>query len=251
MSGESSIVADVPSRVFSFSSFTVPSHLPSLYLCMSLGLFHSTDCQVTAPTVFQLVSALLLLNCVLLFLPLLLFLLFCPVLYFCAPSIIRLMVLLQDIQRERRGLPADIIQTLPSLTYPHQPLQQQQHQQQQHQQQYEQRGGVSAVEREVGAGDDETQAEGEGSSGSGSGRVWPVECSICLSEFLVGDKCRLLGCHPTHVFHAACIDSWLQLNASCPICRQEVDVRGMTGAANRARAESSEEARRWHAENMV
>ena len=197
-------------------------------------LFHSTDCQSTAPAVFQLVSALLLLNCVLLFLLLLLFLLFCPFLYFCAPWIIRLIILLQDMTRERRGLPAEVIQLLPSLTYPEQ------------HRWHQSRGGVTAVEREIGEEGEEGAGEGE------NDRVWPAECSICLSDFSVGDKCRLLGCHPTHVFHAACIDNWLQLNASCPICRQEVDVRGMTrGAANRGRVESSEEARRRRAENMV
>ena len=175
-------------HVFSFVWFIYGNYI----------LFHSTDCQSSAPAVFQLVSALLLLNCVLLFLPLLLFLLLCPFLYFCAPNIIRFVVLLQNMTRERRGLPADVIQSLPSLTFP-QP--------------------VTAVEREV------RQQEGGGGEVGGEGedsRVWPAECSICLSDFNVGDKCRLLGCHPTHVFHAACIDSWLQLNASCPICRHEV-----------------------------
>ena len=194
-------------------------------------LFHSTDCQSSAPAVFQLVSALLLLNCVLLFLPVLLFLMLCPFLYFCMPSIIRLLIMLQDMTRERRGLPAEVIQSLPSLTYP---------------QQHQQQGGVTVVEREVGEAGEESRAEGEDST------VWPAECSICLSDFTAGEKCRLLGCHPTHVFHAACIDSWLQINASCPICRQECDVRGMTrGAASRARAESSEEARRRRVDNMV
>ena len=222
------------SSVLLSPSFTELLHIFSFvwFILGNYWLFHSTDCQSTAPAVFQLVSALLLLNCVLLFLPLLLFLLFCPFLYFCAPSIIRLILMLQDMTRERRGLPADVIQRLPSLTYPRQ------------QQPVE--AGVTAVEREVGEGEDEGRVDGEDS------RVWPAECSICLSDFTVGDKCRLLGCHPTHVFHAACIDSWLQLNASCPICREQVDVRGMTrDAAGRARVEPSDEARWRRVDNMV
>lgn len=95
-------------HVFSFVWFVLGSY----------WLFHSTDCQSSAPAVFQLVSVMLLLNCVLLFLPLLLFLLLCPFLYFCAPIIIRLVVLRQDMTRERSGLPADVIQSLPSLTSP-------------------------------------------------------------------------------------------------------------------------------------
>jgi len=44
-------------------------------------------------------------------------------------------------------------------------------------------------------------------------------CSICLCEYESGDDIRKM---PTcdHHFHAACIDEWLLLNASCPVCRQ-------------------------------
>ena len=55
-------------------------------------LFHAIDCQSTAPAVFQLVSVLLVFNCVLLFLPLFMFLLCCPFLYFCGPPVMRLVI---------------------------------------------------------------------------------------------------------------------------------------------------------------
>lgn len=47
-------------------------------------------------------------------------------------------------------------------------------------------------------------------------------CSICLEEFGIShefmciNKCR-------HVFHRFCIDSWLEKNRTCPICRCSVD----------------------------
>ncbi|KAL2514704.1 putative RING-H2 finger protein ATL69 [Forsythia ovata] len=43
-------------------------------------------------------------------------------------------------------------------------------------------------------------------------------CSICLSQYCVKDTLR---CIPecNHCFHANCIDEWLQMNASCPLCR--------------------------------
>ncbi|PIN09102.1 Anaphase-promoting complex (APC), subunit 11 [Handroanthus impetiginosus] len=43
-------------------------------------------------------------------------------------------------------------------------------------------------------------------------------CSICLSDYCVKDKLR---CIPecNHWFHARCIDEWLQVNGSCPLCR--------------------------------
>lgn len=43
-------------------------------------------------------------------------------------------------------------------------------------------------------------------------------CSICLCEYREGEMLRMLpDCH--HFFHLPCIDAWLRLNASCPVCR--------------------------------
>ncbi|KAK9670569.1 hypothetical protein RND81_13G210000 [Saponaria officinalis] len=45
-----------------------------------------------------------------------------------------------------------------------------------------------------------------------------TECVICLSEFGVEDKVRLLPkCQ--HGFHVKCIDKWLNSHSSCPTCR--------------------------------
>lgn len=45
-----------------------------------------------------------------------------------------------------------------------------------------------------------------------------VDCAICLDNFNVGDKCRVLpNCH--HFFHVSCIDLWLVKSPFCPICR--------------------------------
>ncbi|XP_073158143.1 RING-H2 finger protein ATL78-like [Henckelia pumila] len=45
-----------------------------------------------------------------------------------------------------------------------------------------------------------------------------TECAICLSEFAVGERVRVL---PTcnHGFHIRCIDKWLNSHSSCPTCR--------------------------------
>ncbi|KAI3891357.1 hypothetical protein MKX03_031453 [Papaver bracteatum] len=43
-------------------------------------------------------------------------------------------------------------------------------------------------------------------------------CSICLSEYRPKDIVRTIpDCN--HCFHAECIDEWLRMNASCPLCR--------------------------------
>ncbi|KAL0816481.1 hypothetical protein Bca101_072925 [Brassica carinata] len=45
-----------------------------------------------------------------------------------------------------------------------------------------------------------------------------TECVICLSEFVAGERVKLLPkCH--HGFHVRCIDKWLSSHSSCPTCR--------------------------------
>ncbi|XP_028794836.1 putative RING-H2 finger protein ATL21A [Neltuma alba] len=44
-------------------------------------------------------------------------------------------------------------------------------------------------------------------------------CSICLSDYQPQDSLRTIpDCN--HYFHANCIDSWLRMNATCPLCRK-------------------------------
>ncbi|KAJ6433074.1 hypothetical protein OIU84_020161 [Salix udensis] len=53
---------------------------------------------------------------------------------------------------------------------------------------------------------------------SGDGSAGASCCSICLADYKDSDLLRLLpDCD--HLFHAHCIDPWLKLHTSCPICR--------------------------------
>ena len=43
-------------------------------------------------------------------------------------------------------------------------------------------------------------------------------CPICLSEYRTKDTLRTLpDCF--HYFHSDCIDEWLRMNSTCPLCR--------------------------------
>ncbi|KAG9451673.1 hypothetical protein H6P81_004577 [Aristolochia fimbriata] len=44
-----------------------------------------------------------------------------------------------------------------------------------------------------------------------------AECCICLSAYDDGVELRELPCG--HHFHCACIDKWLYINATCPLCK--------------------------------
>lgn len=46
----------------------------------------------------------------------------------------------------------------------------------------------------------------------------PIECAVCLGEFEEGDTIKVIpACR--HLFHPPCIDTWLALHLSCPLCR--------------------------------
>ncbi|KAJ0007059.1 hypothetical protein Pint_29462 [Pistacia integerrima] len=51
-----------------------------------------------------------------------------------------------------------------------------------------------------------------------------LECAVCLSELVEGEKARLLPkCN--HGFHVECIDMWFQSHSTCPLCRNPVDLQ--------------------------
>ncbi|PSR96105.1 E3 ubiquitin-protein like [Actinidia chinensis var. chinensis] len=45
-------------------------------------------------------------------------------------------------------------------------------------------------------------------------------CCICLAKYAENDELRELPC--CHFFHVECVDKWLKINASCPLCKYEV-----------------------------
>lgn len=56
-------------------------------------------------------------------------------------------------------------------------------------------------------------------------------CPICLSEYQPKETLRTIpDCN--HYFHAECIDEWLKMNATCPLCRNSPDVSSMDTPAS-------------------
>ncbi|XP_071717733.1 E3 ubiquitin-protein ligase At1g63170-like [Rutidosis leptorrhynchoides] len=51
-----------------------------------------------------------------------------------------------------------------------------------------------------------------------------AECCICLCSYDDGTELRELPC--CHHFHATCIDKWLYINATCPLCKFNILKNG-------------------------
>ncbi|KAL6567702.1 hypothetical protein OROGR_001370 [Orobanche gracilis] len=48
------------------------------------------------------------------------------------------------------------------------------------------------------------------------------QCVICLDEWEIGEKAKEMPCK--HRFHGVCVEKWLKIHGSCPVCRYEMPV---------------------------
>ncbi|KAI8914723.1 hypothetical protein DFJ77DRAFT_463072 [Powellomyces hirtus] len=61
--------------------------------------------------------------------------------------------------------------------------------------------------------------------------VHHAECSVCQDEYTEGETVTALPCK--HLFHPPCIENWLKVNGTCPVCRFSlVDEEGSGSTTN-------------------
>lgn len=48
-------------------------------------------------------------------------------------------------------------------------------------------------------------------------------CPICLENFTLRERVKLLPC--AHIYHKECIETWLNIHGTCPVCRQTLTGR--------------------------
>ncbi|KAK1684770.1 hypothetical protein QYE76_045618 [Lolium multiflorum] len=56
-----------------------------------------------------------------------------------------------------------------------------------------------------------------------------AECCICISAYDDGAELRELPCG--HHFHCTCIDKWLHINATCPLCKFSIRKSGSSSGS--------------------
>ncbi|WWD19087.1 hypothetical protein CI109_103545 [Kwoniella shandongensis] len=61
------------------------------------------------------------------------------------------------------------------------------------------------------------------------------DCPVCKDDFVVGDEVMRIPC--AHVFHPDCLQPWLKVNGSCPVCRfslvpEDADRQTQSQASN-------------------
>lgn len=61
---------------------------------------------------------------------------------------------------------------------------------------------------------------GPGATSDSPDRGDSQACSVCLEDYSAGSSVKTLPC--LHCFHADCIDRWLRLNTSCPVCKHSL-----------------------------
>ncbi|XP_073137941.1 E3 ubiquitin-protein ligase MPSR1-like [Henckelia pumila] len=68
------------------------------------------------------------------------------------------------------------------------------------------------------------------------------ECAICLEEWPVGDKAKEMPCN--HIFHGGCLEKWLKIHGSCPVCRYRMPVDEDDDSKGKSSEENDGERRR-------
>jgi hypothetical protein len=66
-----------------------------------------------------------------------------------------------------------------------------------------------------------------------------TECAICLEDFEEGGPVVSLQCAGAHTFHKDCIETWLNHEAVCPLCKFELPTAPVTPRSSPRAAEAA------------
>ncbi|KNA21048.1 hypothetical protein SOVF_046370, partial [Spinacia oleracea] len=161
----------------------------------NVWIFGAHSSPSVAPKLYRLCIVFLTFSCIGYALPFLL----CATIFCCLPCIISVMGIREDLSKPR-GASTETIDALPTYKF---------------------------KSRKNGSIDDELclKASKGGILADGTQNEHAISgedalCCICLASYMENDDIRELPC--SHLFHAECVDKWLIINASCPLCKLEI-----------------------------
>ncbi|KAL8256144.1 hypothetical protein R6Q59_031211 [Mikania micrantha] len=207
ISGDTHNTNGTPTRRLTMGSLSARVKVLAEYLKMGLDCFfavwfvvgnvwifggHSSSSD--APNLYRLCIVFLTFSCIGYAMPLIL----CTTICCCLPCIISLLGFREDFA-QNRGATTDSINSLPTYKF----------------------------KKNNNTNDKETSSDAcEGgvlAAGTEKERIISGEdaaCCICLAKYANDDEVRELPC--SHFFHTDCVDKWLKINNSCPLCKIEV-----------------------------
>jgi hypothetical protein len=172
----------------------------------NVWIFGGHSSAADAPNLYRLCIVFLTFSCIGYAMPFIL----CATICCCLPCIISVMGFREDLAQNRGATP-ESINSLPIYKFKIKKKSKHNHRDGDHNAE----GGVVAAGTEK-----ERSISGE-----------DAVCCICLAKYANNDELRELPC--IHFFHKDCVDKWLKINASCPLCKGEVGetvLRSIAGA---------------------
>ncbi|XWS20346.1 hypothetical protein CRYUN_Cryun31cG0093600 [Craigia yunnanensis] len=160
----------------------------------NVWIFGGHSSPSDAPQLYRLCIVFLTFSCIGYAMPFILFATICC----CLPCIISVLGFREDFS-QTRGATMESINALPTYKF---------------------------KSKKTGNVNNQDNSGGEGgvlAAGTANEHVISGEdavCCICLAKYADNDELRELPC--IHVFHVECVDKWLKINASCPLCKSEV-----------------------------
>lgn len=170
----------------------------------NVWIFGGHSSSREAPNLYRLCIVFLTFSCIGYAMPFIL----CATICCCLPCIIALLGFREE-QTQNRGASEEVIAALPTYKF---------------------KSKAPKESKDGSDSDSDVSVEG-GFVGAGTDKERPVSaddavCCICLARYRDGEPLRELSC--THHFHVECVDKWLKINSSCPLCKLDISGGGST-----------------------